>query len=107
MAKRYFVYVIELDSAVRQLNRFRNANPSMKALTDCFYVGSSIRPPDERFDQHKKGYKSNRYARKFGLKLRPDIFEQYNPIPSRKDAEELEEYLASRLRKQGYGVWQG
>ncbi len=107
MPRRYHVYVIELDPAVRQISRFREANPGMKALTPCFYVGSSWRSPDERFDQHKQGYKANRYAKKYGLKLRPDIFEQYNPIPSRGDALEIEEYLAERLRKQGFGVWQG
>jgi len=108
MAKRlYFVYVIELDPAVRQINRFRQANPRLQPTMPCFYVGSSTRTPDERFDQHKQGYKSNRYARKFGLKLRPDLFEAYNPIPSRSDALELEEYLANRLRSRGHGVWQG
>jgi len=107
MARRYFVYVIELDSAVRQIVKFRNANPKMKSFTKCYYVGSSVRPPDERFDQHKEGYKSNRYVRKFGLKLRPDLFDRYNPIPTRSDAEQLEEYLAARLRGQGFGVWQG
>lgn len=79
----------------------------MTASAECFYVGSSFQTPDNRFDQHKQGYKSNRYARKFGLKLRPDLYQKYNPIPSRKDALELECYLADRLRKQGYGVWQG
>lgn len=107
MPRHYHVYVIELDPAVRQVRKFRDANPGMRALTACFYVGSSTRTPDERFDQHKQGYKANRYARKFGLKLRPDLFVQYNPIPSRNDALELEEYLADRLRGQGYGVWQG
>ena len=107
MPRRFHVYVIELDPAVRQVRRFREANPAMKALTPCFYVGSTWRTPDERFDQHKQGYKANRYAKKYGLKLRPDLFEQYNPIPSRTDAEELEAYLANRLRKMGSGVWQG
>lgn len=107
MKRQYHVYVIELDPAVRQIRKFRDANPDMRALTPCVYVGSSTRSPDERFDQHKEGYKANRYAKKYGLKLRPDLFEAYNPIPSRADAEELEEYLADRLRKMGYGVWQG
>jgi len=107
MKRQYHVYVIELDPAVRQIRKFRDTNPDMRALTPCVYVGSSTRTPDERFDQHKEGYKANRYARKYGLKLRPDLFEAYNPIPSRADAEELEEYLADRLRKMGYGVWQG
>jgi len=107
MRGRYFVYVIELDPAVRHIGRFRKANPKMSAGATCFYVGSSTRTPDERFDQHKQGYKSNRYARKFGLHLRPELSEQYNPIPTRKDAVELEEYLANRLRSKGFGVWQG
>jgi len=107
MKRQYFVYVIELDRAVRQIRKFRDANPEMKALTPCVYVGSSTRTPDQRFDQHKEGYKSNRYAKKFGLRLLPDLFAPYNPIPSRADALELEEYLADRLRKMGYGVWQG
>ena len=106
MAK-YSVYVIELDPKIRQIQKFRNRNPRMNPLKACFYVGSTWRSPDERYDQHKQGYKSNTYAKKYGLRLRPDLFEPYNPIPSRKDAEELEVYLAQRLRAKGHGVWQG
>ena len=58
-----------------------------------------------RFKQHKEGYKSNTFARRFGLKLVPKLYEKYNPIPSRKDAEELEQYLANKLKKELYGVW--
>ena len=107
MPRNYYVYVIELRTAVRQNKRFRRANPEMQLRATSVYVGSSIRPPDHRFEQHKQGYKSNLFARKFGEKLRPDLDEKYNPIPSRKEAEELEEYLAERLRKKGFGVWQG
>ena len=60
-------------------------------------------PP--RFRQHKEGYKSNTYAKRFGLKLVPEFYAKYNPIPTRKDAEELEEYVAQNLRKERYGVW--
>lgn len=102
-----YVYVIELDSAVATRRRFRAANPGMPAGATCFYVGSTFRNPTLRFDQHKEGYKANKYAREFGLRLRPDLFEPYNPIPSREDALELEAYLADRLRRKGYGVWQG
>jgi len=105
--RKYSVYVIELDPKVRQSRRFLAANPIANPLKASFYVGSTYRSPDERFDQHKKGYKSNSYAKKYGLKLRPDLFESYNPIPSRKDAEELEQYLADRLRSKGFSVWQG
>jgi len=107
MPRKYYVYVIEMDVAVRQNKRFRKANPKMLVRTDNVYVGSSIRPPDHRFEQHKQGYKSNFFVRKHGECLRPDLYEKYNPIPSRKEAEELEVYLAERLRDLGLGVWQG
>jgi hypothetical protein len=71
----------------------------------CVYVGQSSRKPDVRFEQHKEGYKSNRYAKKFGLKLRPDLYKKYNPIPTRKDAEAIEKMVAEQLRNQGFGVW--
>ena len=101
--KKYFVYVIELDQSVAQLNRFRKKNP--KYLKGCVYVGQSSRKPDLRFEQHKEGYKSSSYAKIYGLKLRPDLYEKYNPIPTRKDAEKIEEMVGKDLRKKGYGVW--
>ena len=103
--KKYFVYVIELDSAVANQNKFRAKNPRYILGSDCVYVGQSSRKPVLRFEQHKEGYKSNKYAKYYGIKLRPDLYEQYNPIPTRKDAEEIEEMLGKSLRKQGYGVW--
>ena len=68
-------------------------------------MGQSARAPMLRFKQHKEAYKSNRFARRFGLKLVPKFYEKYNPIPTRKDAEDLEQYLANKLKKEGYGVW--
>ena len=103
--KSYYVYVIELDPAVSDLRKFRAKNPKYIKGNGCVYVGQSSRKPNIRFEQHKEGYKSNKYAQKFGLKLRPDLFEKYNPIPTRKDAEEIEEMLGKELRKRGLGVW--
>ena len=107
MSRRYYVYVIELDKAVRGKSRFRKKNPKQQFGADCLYVGSTVRSPEHRFEQHKKGYKGNAYVKEFGECLRPDLFDKYNPIPTRKEAEELEEYVAGRLREMGYGVWQG
>ena len=39
------------------------------------------------------------------MRLVPELYEKYNPIPTRKDAEELEGYVAKKLRKERYGVW--
>ena len=104
MAK-YFVYVIELDSKVADLKKFRKKNPNYIKGNGCFYVGQSTRPPELRFEQHKEGYKSNKYAKYYGKKLRPDIYKKYNPIPTRDDALSLENYLAKKLREKGAAVW--
>ena len=101
----YYLYVIELDKSVAKLKKFRKQSPKFNFGNRCFYVGQSARAPMLRFKQHKEGYKSNRYAKKFGIRLVPEFYEKYNPIPTRKDAEALEEYLANKLRKEGYGVW--
>ncbi len=105
MAKRYSIYVILLSDEVLHRKKFSRANPAYRRGSPCVYVGSTVNDPDLRFEQHKSGYRASRYARKFGQRLLPELYEQYNPIPSRSDAEELEEYLAARLRARGYGVW--
>ena len=104
MAK-YYVYVIELDQKVANFKKFRTRNPSYIKGSGCVYVGQSIRKPILRFEQHKEGYKSNNYAKMFGIKLLPNFYEKYNPIPTRKDAEEIEEMISKNLQKMGIGVW--
>ena len=103
--KKYYVYVVELDPQVANLRKFRQKNPEYIMGNGCVYVGQSSREPTLRFEQHKEGYKSNKYAREYGIRLRPELYEKYNPIPTRKDAEELEKMLGKQLRKQGIGVW--
>ena len=103
--KKYYVYVIELDPQVANLRKFRQKNPAYIMGNGCVYVGQSSREPTLRFEQHKEGYKSNKYAREYGIRLRPELYEKYNPMPTRKDAEEIEEMLGKQLRKKGIGVW--
>ena len=102
---KYYIYVIELDKSVGKIVKFRKPNPKFLLGNRCFYVGQSAKKPDIRFEQHKEGYKSNTYARRFGTELVPEFYEKYNPIPTRKDAEELEEYVALNLRKERFGDW--
>ena len=102
---KYYVYVIELDNSVGKIVKFRKQSPNFLFGSRCFYVGQSAHPPTTRFKQHKDGYKSNTYARKFGIKLVPEFYEKYNPIPTRKDAEELDSYVVNNLRKKRFGVW--
>ena len=102
---QYYIYVIELEKSVGKSIKFRKQSPNFIFGNRCFYVGQSAKPPEVRFRQHKEGYKSNTFARRFGLNLVPEFYEKYNPIPTRKDAEELEKYLAEKLRKERFGVW--
>jgi hypothetical protein len=61
--------------------------------------------PDVRFDKQKAGIQSNRYVQKFGLRLLPDLYELYNPMPY-DGARDLEVELAIDFREAAYGVWQ-
>ncbi len=105
--REYYVYVIALAPEVLQNTRFRRRNPDVRDPLECLYVGSTALPPEKRFEQHLNGYKSNRFVEEWGLELRPRLYERYNPIESRKEAEELERYVAERLRSRGYAVWTG
>lgn len=101
----YNVYVIELDKAVLISKKFREKNPTLKPRLACYYVGQTIHDPEIRFEQHKAGYKANRFVKKYGLRLVPRKFRKYNPIVKRKDAEMVEQWLTEKLRKKGHGVW--
>jgi hypothetical protein len=104
-AHHYHVYVIELADTVWNEARFRRANPDYVLGMPFVYVGMTGIDPDVRFDKHKAGIQSNRYAREFGLRLLPRLYELYNPMPY-EGAREMEVELAIGLREAGYGVWQ-
>jgi hypothetical protein len=101
----YYVYVIELYPEVQKSKKFRAQNPKMKEKKPCVYVGQSFHDPLTRFKQHKEGYKSNTFVKRFGYRLLPKCFKKYNPIKSREKAEEIEKKLTKKLRSKGYGVW--
>ena len=101
----YSLYVIDLDKDVLSVKKFIEMNPDYIDDYPCVYVGQTAKSPDDRFDQHKAGIKANRYAKKYGLRLRYKLFEKYNPISSRKEAEHKEALLGEHLRKRGFAVW--
>ena len=101
---RYYLYVIELNKEVGKSIKFRKQNPKYLFGNRCFYVGQSAHKPVIRFRQHKDGYKANSFTKKYGIRLVPKFYQKYNPIPTRKDAEELEAYVAMKLRIERYGV---
>jgi hypothetical protein len=61
--------------------------------------------PDLRFDRHKAGIQANRFVFRYGMRLLPQMYEVYNPMPY-EAALEMEVELAISLREAGHGVWQ-
>ena len=87
------VYVIELGRAAG-----RRRDPRIPWV----YVGSSARSPEDRFEQHKRGYKSARLVRRHWLRLRPDLYEDLTPIRGKRAAVEAEQGRARELAGAGF-----
>ncbi len=111
---KYQVYVIELTKRVFSEDaRFRTANPQFNGVLECLYVGMTSKTPAERFKQHKTGYRnkkghnlSSAIVRKYGVYLRPSLYDHLNLKPmTRQEALKMEEKLALDLRRKGYAVW--
>ncbi|MEM1340543.1 MAG: ribose-5-phosphate isomerase [Bacteroidota bacterium] len=114
MAKRaYQVYVVELSKRVfTESAKFREANPQFNGVLQCLYVGMTSKTPKERFEEHKSGYRtkkghqlSSKIVQKYGMYLRPSLYNHIDPMPTRLEALEMEKKLALSLRRQRYAVW--
>jgi predicted GIY-YIG superfamily endonuclease len=103
--RRFTVYAIKLSPAVLTSRRFRDANPNYVDGMECFYVGMTAKSATERFAQHRSGYKSSGFAKKYGLELMPPSFTIIK-LRTFEEASRLERRIAARLRRKGYGVWQ-
>jgi hypothetical protein len=103
--KHHNVYVVELDRAVLEEPRFAEANPRHDQSKACYYVGLTGLTPEERFKNHREGRKSNKFVRKYGLRLCEQLYSEYNPL-SYEDGVQMEAELARMLRARGHAVWQ-
>lgn len=109
----YRIYVIELSKRVYTENRkFRMANPQFNGVLECLYVGMTSKTPNERFQQHKTGYKnkkghklSSNIVEKYGKYLRPSLYNHIDPFFNRSEALVAEEQIALELRRERYAVW--
>lgn len=109
----YVVYVIELSKKVYTENaKFRMANPQFNGVLECLYVGMTSKTPQERFEQHRSGYRnkkghklSSSIVQKYGRYLRPSLYNHIDPMKTRTEALKMEEQLALELRRQRYAVW--
>ncbi len=110
---QYSIYVVELSKKVFTENtRFRLANPQFNGVLQCLYVGMTSKTPKQRFEQHKTGFVNKRghklsasIVEKYGMYLRPSLYNHIDPLATRVEALRMEEKLALDLRRKGYAVW--
>ena len=100
------VYVILLSDRALKERSILRLNPKRDPAKPCVYVGMTGLPVDHRFENHKNGYKSARVARKYGVRLMPELFAHLNPMPF-EAAAQMEKDLAEDLRSEGYTVTGG
>lgn len=99
----HHVYVVLLDEAAAKNRELLRANPRRDPAKPCVYVGMTGLSPDDRFANHKAGIKSAAIVQRHGVRLLPELFEVFNPMPF-DVAVAMEEELAEDLRRQGYTV---
>ncbi len=89
----YRVYVVELAFG---------AGPRRDPRIPWVYVGSSSRDPELRLSQHRRGYKSSRLVKRHALRLRPDLYEDLEPLRTSALGVEAEEARARELAACGF-----
>lgn len=105
-AHHHHVYVVLLDENAARHPSVLRANPERDARKPCVYVGMSGLAPEERFENHRNGYKSAWIVERYGIRLMPELYDYLNPMPY-EAAAEMERDLAEDLRRQGYTVTGG
>jgi hypothetical protein len=98
------LYIITLDPEVLWERDFRQENPGYREGMPCLYVGITIHEPGDRFEQHRLGYRSSKYPRRYGIELAQELIEGFDG--EGLDDADKEAALAEWLRGQGYAVWQ-
>jgi len=107
----YYVYAIELDRAFAQTSKAKMKNPNADIDKPCIYVGSSSKKPEELFYENINGIRNNRrplFSRvvyKYGIRLRPRLYQKYNPMTTQYEAREKEKELTAKYRRREYTVW--
>ena len=63
------VYVVRLDHYPKARGR------------ECYYVGMTGLPIEQRFANHKRGYKGARIVQLYGIELAHELFDGIPPMP--------------------------
>lgn len=56
---------------------------------------------------NKDSYKAAKWAKKYGVRLRPDLYAHLKGVRSTHESEKLEQELAAKLRSEGYCIRAG
>src|SRR5438552_10683185 len=96
----HHVYVVLLDPKASKNRKLLQLNPIRDPSKPCVYVGMTGLTPEERFLNHKQGIKAARWVQLYGLRLLPELYACFNPMPF-EAATQMERDLTEDLRKQG------
>lgn len=102
----HYVYVVLLDHTAAKDPLVVRGNPNVDPAKPCVYVGMTGLLPEERFKNHRNGIKAARIVQLYGIRLLPELYECFNPMPF-EAAAQMERELAEDLRTQGYAVTGG
>ena len=102
----HHVYVVLLDPRVADHPSVLRLNPRRDPAKPCLYVGMTGLDPAERFENHKQGRKAAWTVKRYGIRLLPEFYACFNPMPFHVAAE-MEQGLAEDLRAEGYTVTGG
>ena len=102
-AHHHNVYVVLLAPEAAGLPELAALNPGRDQSKPCVYVGMTGLSPEERFANHKNGIKAAKVVQAYGVRLMPELFAIYNPMPF-DAALAMESELAEDLRRAGYTV---
>ena len=105
-ALHHHVYVVLLDPKVAEHPSVLRLNPRRDPAKPCLYVGMTGLDPAERFQNHKAGRKAAWTVKRYGIRLLPEFYACFNPMPFHVAAE-MEQGLAEDLRNEGYTVTGG
>jgi predicted GIY-YIG superfamily endonuclease len=102
-AYHHSVYVVLLDPVVGKLRRVRAVNPNRNPERPCVYVGMTGLKLETRFANHKQGKKAAALVKRHGIRLLPELYAHFNPMPY-DAAVQMERDLTEDLCRAGYTV---
>ena len=100
----YNIYAVKLDPKVLSHKKVQGVagHPDKPAV----YVGMSGLAPEVRFQKHKDGLKGNKFVQRYGESLVPELYRELQNLPY-DTAVEKEQWLAKKLKSEGYTVLGG